>query len=339
MNPATGFDPLPWHDRLWQRTWDAARSRQLGHALLLSGPAGVGKRPFAARLAAGLLCENPQPSGACGSCRSCIQRAAGTQPNLRWLRREFNDKTDKFKRDITLDQLRQMMEGLSLSSHYGGSRVVIIDPVDALNLAGVNALLKTLEEPPPGCHLLLITERRMALVPTLRSRCQHLAFAIPDSDVASRWLAGQGGGGDTARALDEAGGAPLAALADRESGATEQRQAWTRTLLDLAQRKVDPLAAASGVDKDAVTDWLRVLQRALLQILRCPADPGVDPAWRMLAARLAPLQIDRLLKESVEAQQRLQSNANPQLLVESLMILWWHLTSAPATPTRGTSHA
>ena len=135
---------LPWHVQPWQRVQDAIRTGQLGHALLLAGPAGVGKRRFAARLAARLMCESPDVDGeACGHCRGCAQTLAGSHPNLNWLQREFNDRKDKLKRDISMEQLRRMMESLSLSSHYGRTRVVVIDPADAMNANGVNAVLKT----------------------------------------------------------------------------------------------------------------------------------------------------------------------------------------------------
>lgn len=323
-------EPLPWQDAVWQRVQDSLRAGKLGHALLLCGMAGVGKRRFARRLAASLLCEaRPADGQACGSCRGCKQFAAGTHPNLSWLSREFNDRTDKEKRDISLEQLREMMESLALVSHYGQARVIVIDPADAMNIGGVNAVLKTLEEPPAGCYLLLITERVMALAPTLRSRCQRLLFGLPDTALARAWLAQQPGQFDADAALAEAQGAPLAALEDQQSGLAAQRRAWLEALLALAQRRIDPLAAAAQVDKDRVATWLAVFQRALQRVLRASGGIDSEPGWRALAGHLGALQIERLLAEAVESRRKLQSNANPQLLVESLMILWWHL-SAPA---------
>lgn len=336
------IEPLPWQETMWQRTQDSLCAGKLGHALLLCGTAGVGKRRFARRLAASLLCEaRPADGQACGACRGCIQFAAGTHPNLTWLSREFNDKTDKEKRDISLEQLREMMESLALSSHYGLARVIVIDPADAMNIGGVNAVLKTVEEPPAGCYLLLITERVMALAPTLRSRCQRLQFGLPDAAVAQAWLAQQPGQFDAAAALAEAQGAPLAALEDQQSGLATQRRAWFDTLLALAQRRTDPLSAAAQVDKERVAMWLAVFQRALQRVLRADSGIETEAAWRALAVNLGALQVERLLAEAIESRRKLQSNANPQLLVESLMILWWHL-SAPAdsrTDQKRTSNA
>lgn len=337
LDPET-IRPLPWHAQPWQRVQDAIRAGQLGHALLLAGPAGVGKRRFAGRLAARLMCETPDADGeACGRCRGCAQTLAGSHPNLSWLQREFNDRKDKLKRDISMEQLRRMMESLSLSSHYGRNRMVVIDPADAMNASGVNAVLKTLEEPPPGVHLVLISERPMALAPTLRSRCQRLVFALPDPALSCQWLQEQPGQFDAPTTLAEAGNAPLAALEDQQSGLAEQRLAWTETLLALANRRCDPLGAAAQVDKDRVVAWLKVFQRCLQRILLALAGVDADPGWRAVSLRLRGAQVERLLAEAVDAQRRLGSNANPQLLVESLMILWWHLSEPPQN--RGASRA
>lgn len=336
MNAAT--DKLPWHDEPWRMMQDAARSGRLSHALLLAGPAGVGKRAFARRLAASLLCESRLADGAaCGSCRGCTQRAAGSHPNLIWLTREFNEKTDKEKRDISMDQLRGMMDRLSLSSHYGQARVVVIEPADALNVNGVNAVLKTVEEPPPGSHLLLISERPMALAPTLRSRCQRLNFSVPPIAEAEAWLKAMAPGINASAALRDSAGAPLAALDAKESGALELRNAWREQLYALAAQRVDPLTAASKVDKDSAPVWLRAFMGLLREILRGLAGVDAEPRAQALAPRLGAAHVEQLLAEAVESQRRLQSNANPQLIIESLMISWWRRT-AP-TDTRKASNA
>jgi DNA polymerase-3 subunit delta' len=329
----SALEILPWHSALWSRVNDARRAGRLGHALLLAGPAGVGKRLFAMRLAAGLLCERVGDDGApCGLCRGCVQRIAGTHPNLTWLTREFNEKTEKEKRDISMDQLRAMMERLGLSSHYGQSRVVVIDPADALNASGVNAVLKTVEEPPPGIHIVLISERPMALAPTLRSRCQRLSLPLPESQEAETWLRSRMPGIDAAAALREAGGAPLTALEAR--GAADHRTAWRDSLLAVAAQRLDPLSAAARVapagaklSPEIVQEWLRQLQRVLHRLLRAIAGLESDPALGNLARRLGAAHVEQMLSEIVESQRRLLGNANPQLTVESLMISWWRRTA------------
>jgi len=334
--PVDPIEKLPWHDALWARVNEARRAGRLAHALLLAGPAGVGKRHFAMRLAATLLCEQVDDDGTpCGRCRGCVQRAAGTHPNLTWLTREINEKTDKEKRDISMEQLRAMMERLGLASHYGRSRVVVIDPADALNANGVNAVLKTVEEPPPGIHIVLVSERPMALAPTLRSRCQRLSLALPPFEVAEKWLSAKLDGAAAAAALREAGGAPLTALEAHTEGATGHQAAWRDTLLAVASQRLDPLAAATRVappgeklSPEIVQEWLRHLHRMLLRLLRAMTGLESDPVVATLASRLGAGNVEQLLAEIIESQRRVLGNANPQLTVESLMISWWRRTGA-----------
>lgn len=328
---------LPWQAALWTRTSEALQAGRLGHALLLAGPAGVGKRVFARRLTASLMCESRSLTGdACGGCRGCTQRAAGTHPNLMWLTREFNERTEKEKRDISMEQLRAMMERLSLASHYGQARAVVIDPADALNISGVNAVLKTVEEPPPGLHILLIAERPMALAPTLRSRCQRLNFSLPPATEAEDWLRMQSPQIDATAALRDASGAPLLALAHQESGAVDMHRGWRDQLLAVAAQKLDPLSAAARVapagsklTPEVVQEWLRHLQRILHRLLRAIAQiRDGDAALEALANRLGAGHVEQLLAEAVESQRRVQANANPQLMVESLMISWWRRSAS-----------
>ena len=327
---------LPWQAQTWSRVNEARKAGRLGHALLLSGPTGVGKRTFARRLSASLMCESRLDDGRpCNTCRGCAQVAAGTHPNLTWLTREFNEKTDKEKRDISMEQLRTMMERLSLASHYGQARVVVIDPADALNVNGVNAVLKTVEEPPAGLHILLISERPMALAPTLRSRCQRISFQIPPAAEAEAWLRSVASGIDAAAVLRQANGAPLTALAAQESGTADLHRGWRDQLLAVAAQKVDPLAAAgrlapagTKLTPELVQEWLRHFQRVLHHLLRTLVGAGEERTLASVATRLGAAHIEQLLAEALESQRRIHGNANPQLAVESLMISWWRRNAA-----------
>jgi DNA polymerase III subunit delta' len=327
---------LPWQAQNWSRVNEARRDGRLAHALLLAGPGGVGKRSFARRLAASLLCESRSEDGTpCGQCRGCAQFNAGTHPNLLWVVRELN-REGREKRDISIDQMREVMDRLALSSHYGAARVVVVDPADALNASGVNALLKTVEEPPPGTHIVLLSQRPMALAPTLRSRCQRLSFALPDAATAQAWLRAQAPQIDAAAALRDAGGAPLIALQAQESGLRERHGGWRDTWLAVAARQLDPVVAAARVapagsklSLDLVQDWLRQFQRLLQRLLRARVlSDGSDAQAEALARQLGAAHMEQLLGEIVDGQRRLLGNANPQLLVESLMISWWRRSAA-----------
>src|SRR5436853_7934969 len=127
----SAWSPLPWQRERWQRLLTVIAEQRLAHALLLAGPRGAGKAHFANGLAAFLLCESKEQRP-CGTCRSCVQVAAGSHPNLMRL------APAEDKRDIAIDDIRALLERLQLSSHYGQAKVAIVDPADALNVSGVN---------------------------------------------------------------------------------------------------------------------------------------------------------------------------------------------------------
>ena len=318
-------EALPWQRELWTGLNEARNNGRLTHALLFAGPEGVGKRHFARALAHGLICEAAGPDGyACGQCRSCLQLASGTHPNLHWIRVDHDEKTGKDKRDISIDQLRDLSAKLALSSHYGGAKVAVIDPADAMNVAGVNALLKTIEEPPPATHLILVSERPMALAATLRSRCQRLRFAVPSEEDALAWLRYEEPK-LPAEALQLASGAPLKALAFHRDGLLLQQTQWRRDWLEVWSQKKTPLAAAASVgrDRELASVWLSALVVFLGEVLRLRVAGNASGEIGAIAARISINGLQQLIDEALESQRRLRSNAAPQQVLESLMIAWW----------------
>lgn len=298
---------LPWHLPQWRIVSEASAAGRLSHALLLAGVAGVGKRMFARRIAAATLCE--QADGAvCGACGSCKQFSGGAHPSYIALRR------DEDRRDIAIDAVRDLCSRLAMSSHNGHAKVALVDPVDALNQNGANALLKTLEEPPPGSLLLLISECPLALPATLRSRCQLLRFGLPPFSQAHDWLATQcpqNSAEERESALRLSRGAPLRAvelLADGES--LEACKQWSMLMRDLSSGQTDPLQVAAAVKPDQTPAFLQWLAGWVLDMLRNePAGAGAK-AW----ARLGEAVND--------AVRQLRGNANALLTLESLLIGW-----------------
>jgi DNA polymerase-3 subunit delta' len=287
---------------------------------LLAGPRGVGKQQFALRLSAWLLCEAGKDEP-CGQCRGCIQFAAGTHPNF------FLLEPEPDKRDISIEAVREVCEKLSLTAHYGGAKIALFRPADALNANGVNALLKTIEEPAASTYLLLLTDRPGLLLPTLRSRCQALRFAIPPADQASDWLRSQGHQ-DPSMALQVANGAPLRALALLKDGLIDRYARWQRSVESVAAGKESPLAIAVGMDKPEATafvdwliGWLAALQKKLL---------ASQERWN----GLDPAAVDSLLQRCIEALKRLQLSAPPPLTIESIMISLSQLSRSPIKEMR-----
>ena len=227
---------------------------------------------------------------------------------------------DRKRRDISIEAARSVIGRLALSSHYGGDRFVIIESADLLNASSANALLKTIEEPPAGMHLLLVTERPQALLPTLRSRCQKVRFARPAEAEAQAWMEAQGV--RDADALRLALGAPLRALTLRDNDGIAIRRQWAEIWAAVAAGRKDPLTAAAAISKDLLAEHLQWVQQWLGEQLR---ELLLQAAPQRRCEALAHMQQD-----VVDAQRRAAGNAQAQLLMESLFVRWLRLSRAAA---------
>ena len=151
---------------------------RLGGAYLLSGLHGVGKRSLAHAFATRVLCEASTRDDACGDCAQCVRVHAGTHPDLQIVERAAE------RRDIGVEQARALTRWLMLRPLMAVRKVVIVDGAETLSVPAQNALQKTLEEPPGRSVLLLTATTPALLLPTVRSRCQHVRLEpLPDADV------------------------------------------------------------------------------------------------------------------------------------------------------------
>lgn len=322
--------PLPWQAMQWQAVTAAQARAQLHHAWLISGSEGVGKRSFVRAWVAALLCQQADAQQqACGACSSCKMLASGGHPDAHLLSNDghlglsshatlqhedglsyWTPKSTSMRRDIAVDAARSLMDKLSVTSHRGGMRVVVVHPASDMSDATANALLKTIEEPPAKTLLLFVTDFPQSLKQTIRSRCQQLRFAVPSKGEALSWLYGAHPDAD-AVLLAEAGGAPLKAAAWLASGESKRRALWRNTLQQVADRRSDPLQAAAELarDKSEAGQVLRLWQTLMQQQLR---EGG---AWSARHESFHAMLLDGL--------RRLEDhNANAQLLFESLLLRW-----------------
>ena len=304
---------------------------KLPHALLVSGRPGLGKSGLADTLAKALLCEAPRPDGQpCDACQACNWFAQGNHPDFRRLQPESmapeaEDETpakkEKKKSDqIKIEQVRATEGFLAVGTHRGGARIILIDPADAMNPAAQSALLKNLEEPPPGTLYLLVTSRPRRLLPTIRSRCMGAPVAAPEPHAALDWLADQGMPNAEA-ALAAAAGAPLAALAAAE--AEPARQAFLNRLADPS---CDPLALAQScesVEPALVVGWM---QRWVYDLLsaRCAGriryNVDARAAIEKISQPLHAARLARLLRKLGEARGLAQHPLNARLFFEDLLL-------------------
>ena len=190
----------PWLADAWRTLAGALADGRLHHGLLLAAPAGYGKRALAEAFVAAALCQQRGADGhACGSCRGCQLRVAGSHPDLVRITFELRDD-GRPRTELTIDQMRALRQRLALSSQFGGLQLALIDPADRLNAAAANALLKTLEEPATATILVLLADEPARLPATIRSRCQRIDIRAPAPDEALGWLRGQGIAADRAAA-------------------------------------------------------------------------------------------------------------------------------------------
>lgn len=205
------------HDAEEQALLDALRGGRMHHAWLLAGAKGLGKATLAyrfARMALGAVRSGGRPLDVDPEDPIARRVAAQSHPDLFILRRGLNDR-GKPRREITVDEARDLGGFFSLAPSEGGMRVAIIDAVDNLNRNAANAILKTLEEPPARSVLLLVCHAPGAILPTIRSRCRRLALRPVEDDLVRTTL---GGGKDDEALVALAKGRPGRAIALKAQG-------------------------------------------------------------------------------------------------------------------------
>jgi DNA polymerase-3 subunit delta' len=277
---------------------------RLHHAWLLAGRAGIGKATLAYRVARHVLAkpEERDPGGRTldvpPDSAAARQVAQLVHPGLLVLRRPYDLKTKRVLSIISVDEVRRLRGFLGLTAGEGGWRVVIVDSADELNANAANALLKSLEEPPPRALFLLVTSQPSGLLPTIRSRCRRLDLAALDADSLRR---------AAEAALEAAGLKPppadtwpqLARLADGSVRAALQLAIGG---IDVSQRveqifsrlpaldwpALHALADSLTADPQRYEMFFTLLLDQLARLVRAGASGQGTPAETALAARLVP---------------------------------------------------
>jgi DNA polymerase III subunit delta' len=246
----------PWQTASWE-TLGRYRA-QLPHAILLRGREGQGAEALGRVFAESLLCESPAEAAfPCGRCPACNWLAQGNHPDFRLLQPESlapdpvdpdesaaPPRKEKKSDQIRVDQVRELQDFLAIGTHRAGLRVVLIDPAEAMNPNTQNALLKSLEEPPPGTVFVLVANNTERLLPTVRSRCVGLDVPAAGQPAALVWLKEQGVA-DAEGLLAAAGGAPLAAL--DLAAAAEARERFVAGLRDPQSDALQLADRAQGI--------------------------------------------------------------------------------------------
>ena len=232
----------PWLTPQMQQLHAAFAAGRMPHALLIHESPGAGGALLAYWAAQLVLCR--APAGApCGQCAACRHVQDRQHPDLLSLV-PLGDSAQ-----IRIEQVRELTADLALTSHQGGYKVGVLSPADSMNRFAANALLKTLEEPPPRTLLVLVASVPSRLPVTIASRCQRLRVPTPGREAAVEWLTAERGAADWPRVLEVLGDAPLnAAAADPAAvigAATETR------------RELEEIAGGHGDAGASAERWAR----------------------------------------------------------------------------------
>jgi len=314
--------------------------QHISHAYLFFGPPHVGKETLANALAALLFCEHPEGTEPCGVCSSCTAVAASTHPDKLTLTRLLDEKSGRPKKNISIEQVRELKERLAQSAFAGGWKVAIITAADTLSEEASNALLKLLEEPTAKTTLILLANQPDAVPTTIRSRCQLLPCAGVSRQTIGAALRARGitheQSDELAAVADGCPGVALQYAANPASYAAYQAEA--RQLLDLTTRRAGErlqlIAELNQLleDEDRPADrwaerlwiWTAVLRDALL--LKTGAVDSMSNLWLKNDPRLATLYqqgipvLVRSVHAAYQCQERLRQNANVQLTIEDFCL-------------------
>ncbi|WP_053150176.1 DNA polymerase III subunit delta' [Pseudomonas sp. Pf153] len=319
-------EAYPWQDALWQQL---AGRAQHAHAYLLHGPAGIGKRALAERLMASLLCQHPVASEACGECKSCLLLKAGSHPDNYVLEPEEADKA------IKVDQVRDLVSFVVQTAQLGGRKVVLIEPVESMNINAANALLKSLEEPSGDTVLLLVSHQPSRLLPTIKSRCVQQACPLPSEAMSMQWLAQalpESAEDERVELLTLAAGSPLAAVSLQAQGIREQRALVVDGVKKLLKHQQSPTQLAEGWNAvpllllfDWFCDWSNLILR--YQLTDDQSGLGLADMRKVIQYLAQKSSRDKILniQDWILAQRQKvlsKANLNRVLLLEALLVQW-----------------
>lgn len=288
------------------------RADRFPGAVMLCGPAGMGKTALSRLLAAALLCREGDPSARpCLACKACRRALSGTHPDI------LTPQETK-KKSIGVDEIRDVIGALQSFALESDRRVVLLDDADRLTVPAQNSLLKSVEDHAPGTHFILTTANEANILSTIRSRVLTVRIAPLDTDTLAAWLTREGvqesEAREAARLSDGNPGLALQLSADESDRAL--RTLVYETVFQLTG--VDDIPTAEHRLKDLKDDsdaWFAVLERELRLLMRGEADGSMAAPWRSAT----PLQLSRVLRLVLRAERQRASNVNIQAALSVLL--------------------
>jgi DNA polymerase-3 subunit delta' len=338
------FNALVGNERVKELLRGMLRSGQIPGALLFAGPEGVGKKQFAWQLAKAAVCRNPQDGEACDVCPAC-ERAATLIP----LKESDKDAKKKITRtahpdvtfvigmgrNILVDQIRELENEAQFRPLEGRARFFLIDDADKMNEQASNALLKTLEEPAPTTHIVLITERPAGLLSTIRSRSQLVRFSPIERESVKAYLRGSDA---AAEDLDLLAGIAAGSIGRATSLELEPYRARRELMLDvltaasIAPSRARLLRLAEELNdakrKDDFELYLDVLETLAVDVVRLTLDAPSEsianadlrPQLTAIAKRVGADAASEWIRQIERVRGQLKVNINRKVASDSLFL-------------------
>ncbi len=275
----------PWMQMGFDHVSSMNQTGRLPHALMIDGPGGWGEVELAAEIAMMLIERSGDPRTI-------------AHPDFRWIEAENSV--------VKVDQIRNLIDFIQQTAHLGSLKVVVLEDAQKMNLNAANALLKILEEPPIGSHLILVTEAKDLMLPTVISRCQRVSIRKATREVVVRWLSEQDVAAEESEPLlIEYGGAPFHVL---EAVRAERKSLWS-ALKTARDGKTSVSDVVDGLRNENIvevlTRWARFLHRLAVE------------------DRVGPDGLD-FFDDLIDARRMARSNTglNRSLQLERLMFKW-----------------
>jgi len=323
------------HEKVVNFLQGSIKNDRVSNAYIFTGLGSLGKTTVAEKFAISLLCRDVPSSGSCGVCSECNQFKNRVHPDVYWLNRKNDEKTGKLKRNITIEQVRELRGKLQQATLLGGYKIAIINGAESLNANGSNALLKILEEPSKNTVIIMIVKDVHALLPTIISRCQVLNF-LP---VASKGIEGFLDTGDNNHLISKlAHGRPGLAISFKNSPELlSQYQARIQQFLQLASVGISGRLDLVGELIDWSTDeslnikrlyelfedWQLVVRDLILtQSDNKPfvSSIGASDSLEKISSKISFTRLKNFLLGIKDAKVMLRGNVGSKMLIENLII-------------------
>ena len=320
----------------------ARSSGHLAHAYLLTGPAQVGKRTLALALGQALLCKKDAttpPGSPCGTCQACVKVQNGAHPDLRVIR------PAEGKKALGIDEIRELIGAAALQPQEGRYSIFILPRAEMLTNEAANAFLKTLEEPAPQTILFLTATDDQLLPATIISRCQVLPLGLVNAhEISAALVEHRAIPQEQAQELSilAAGRPGWAIAASQNPELQEQRATWftlMETLCTSGPAQRMKIGATLARDTEQLNELLMVWLswwREMLLFLEGVSSPEGQRGTHLsqYARQLRPDTARQVIRQIQEAAQQLEQNAQPRLVVETLLLQLPQVKDSSGYPNR-----